>query len=367
MDRKRWSGGLAVLALVGGLFLLSRADDSERKRVTVTVMEAPSCSLTCSPPNLRSTLALMTVSWSSNGNRVDFTGVPGGENDDLTAKPASGQHQHQYPYVPGTYTYQARCTRDLDGAVATSQCSSILSCFPAGTKIRLCERDDQGRWQPSDKEQVIERVKPGDVVLSYDVTNPGQPFSCAVVGQRIKTDSDKTYKIYTSSAPGSKPLEITPTHRLWVIRDGNGAWMDSTNVRVGDQLIDAEGNPVTVTQKDTIIGQIDVYNLITDYPNDFFANSILVHNVNKGAGDHRDHGFAGGTMVVKANGRAVPIESLKVGDRLMAVDPKTGGYVTTTVRRAFSQKVGETVSINGGKLRMGKKHPLMQLHALKRP
>lgn len=347
MRIKNWLGGLGAAALVLGLCSLSSADEKQLKIKVSTNEELfpPSCSISCSPGNLRSSGAHMTTTWHTNGNSVTLeANTPGGSESHPGPYAANGSHGHQYAYAWGYYWYTARCRRS-NGLESTSSCYSLLSCFPAGTKVLLCDGT----------EKAIEQIPAGTSVMAWDPDS--QTFKCSTVQQQIKTETDKRYKITTSA--GGKELEITPTHRLLV----NGAWKDSSEVKEGDLLLYADGTSVKVEKIELIEEQVDVYNLITDFPNDFFAENILVHNEN--AKDQKDKGFLSRTRVMKADGTQVTIDQIKAGDKIMAWDPKTGRYMPNLVKQVTSGKLTKTVQING-KLRMGTAHVLFRPQAPKK-
>lgn len=348
MKIRKLLGGLAAAALAIGLCSSAWADSKE---LTIKVTQdasllPPSCSISCSPGNLRSSGAYMTVSWSTDGDKVTLeANTPGGVETHTGPYGASGSHGHQYSYSWGYYWYTATCARN-SGVQSTAQCYSLLSCFPAGTKILLCDGS----------EKAIEQIPAGTSVMAWDPDS--QSFKCSTVQQRIETETDKRFSITTSA--GGKALEITPTHRLLV----NGAWKDSSEVKVGDLLLFADGTSVKVEKIELITENVPVYNLITDFPNDFFAENILVHNENA-KGDQKDKGFLQRTRIMKADGTQVTIDQIKAGDKIMAWDPKTGRYMHNTVKSIAKGQLSKTVQINGN-LRMGTAHVLFKPQAPKK-
>ena len=366
--------GLAAASMLTGLFVfLSHAQDTETKQlqINVTPGEPPSCSLTCSPGNLRNSGGQLTIDWESNGDVVDVvaqpvTGSHPGPHDipqedhALTGKPptaAGSLHVHQFDYSKFNgwgykFRYDATCRWNAGGVSATASCTATLSCFPKGTKILKCDGTE------ANIEDLVRAVEKGELVevQTWDpasVEDPQRPaFRCTRVTEGVRTNSNRLFKVYTSTS--GRVLEITPAHQMWI----NGGWKDSSDLRVGDRIMDANGNEVVVTRKEEVEGTVQVFNLITDYPHDFFANSYLVHNDNPGE-SHAGKGLVAGTRVIRADGRQVPIETVKAGDKLMAVDSKTGKRMITVVRKAFSQKLNKTVVVNG--LRMGPRHQIVRV------
>jgi hypothetical protein len=64
-------------------------------------------------------------------------------------------------------------------------------------------------------------------------------------------------------------------------------------------------------------------------------------------GERRSRCFVGGTLVLTPEG-PLPIESLDIGDRVLALDPRTGTASTATVTRAHASKVSEVLAIGMG-------------------
>jgi hypothetical protein len=307
------------------------ANKPKKKELTVTVKrpEPPSiCRINCAPPNLRSSSGWMTVTWNSNGSSTKLQGPSGGLHDvALNGSEQFGRFDSYGPWRATVYCYN-------DDAAATASCQSIRSCFLAGTKILL----EDGSYKN------IEDVKVGDKVLSYDTE--GGLFIGASVVETIKTQSQKYFVV-------NDTLKITPTHVLYV----SGQWKPSETMKVGDTLLNANGEPVQITSLKEITENVEVYNLVTNEPNDFFADNFLVHNENEGEQDHKDRGIAKGIKIAMIDGRALEVEKVKAGDKVLSYDPQKKRYTINVVRKTSSQQVGKTLLING-KLRIAVAHPL---------
>ncbi|MBI4348018.1 MAG: hypothetical protein HY553_14270 [Elusimicrobia bacterium] len=339
------SGVLAVLA--AALPGVANASSTLRGAAPDVVAQnadnegSPTCNISCSPRNLRDSNALMTVSWYSDGTGVtlDATG-PDGQSENHRDQPATGSHAHQYRTVMGKYRYSMTCHK-ADGTQEQAACESELSCFPKGTKVLMCDGT----------ESEIQNISEGAMVKAWDPAS--RSFKCSKVQRRIETVANTRYKIMTSG--GGRTLEITPTHPMWV----DGAWRDSSEVKVGSELLYANGAKVKVTSIQRIEERIPVYNLVTEDPHDFFAENLLVHNQDDES-DHKDHGFVARTRILMADGRHVKISKLKVGDKIMAWDPKTGKWTHNTVRKVMTQELTSTYMINGH-LRVGTGHRIFRV------
>ncbi|MBF0501688.1 MAG: TIM44-like domain-containing protein, partial [Candidatus Riflebacteria bacterium] len=85
----------------------------------------------------------------------------------------------------------------------------------------------------------------------------------------------------------------------------------------------------------TINGPVRVYNVLTDWPQSYFAENLLVHN--KGC-------FVPETMVRKADGTEVAISEIRPGDSVRAFK-LDGTLVKADVQRVFHLEVGECYEV----------------------
>lgn len=313
----------------------AEAEPADKKEIDITVTNPTpptQCSLSCSPGNLRSSGGSWRVSWASNGNSVNLIGSGPGFSENSVRGP-NGSTTYSVPNYGGGQRYRLTAYCSNDGGSISATCTTILSCFLAGTKILMGD----GSYK------AIEDVKVGESVMSYDAEK-GQFVGSQVV-KTIKTQSQKYYVV-------NDTLKITPTHDLLV----NGKWTASQKMKVGDTLFNADGEPTQITSLKEITQDVDVFNLFTDEPNDFFAENILVHNENPGD-DHKNRGLAAGVKIAMIDGRALEVEKIRAGDKVLSYDPKKKRYTINVVRKTATQKVGKTLLING-KLRMAVGHPV---------
>ncbi|MEK7872506.1 MAG: Hint domain-containing homing endonuclease [Chloroflexota bacterium] len=329
----------AAALVVAGLSMQSLAKEKAKKskkqeiKITVNNPAPPSqCSLSCSPGNLRSSGGRWSVSWASNGNSVNLVGGGPGWSENSN-RSANGSTVYGIPNLGGGQRYSLTAYCSNDGGSIRASCTTILSCFLAGTKILMGD----GSYK------AIEDVKVGESVMSYD-TEKGQFVGSQVV-KTIKTQSEKYYVVNDN-------LKITPTHTLLV----NGAWKPSQEMKVGDTLFNADGEPTQITSLKEIVQDVDVFNLFTDEPNDFFAENFLVHNENLGE-DHKNRGLAAGIKIAMIDGRTLEVEKVRAGDKVLSYDPQKKRYTINVVRKTATQRVGKTLLING-KLRMAVGHPV---------
>ncbi|MEI8191888.1 MAG: polymorphic toxin-type HINT domain-containing protein [candidate division NC10 bacterium] len=322
--------GLLGTAVIAAAFCVHIArSQSTTRTLDVTVQTPPppaNMSFSCGPSNLRSSGGVLTMSWALG--TAQYANIDG-----IGRKDASGSQN----WVPGICS---GCDRTFyanfftsEGQSALLSCTVGMHCFLKGTKILM----EGGTYKN------IEDVQVGDKVMSYDA-ELGKFVGAAVV-KTTKNDMDKYYIV-------NDTLKITPGHILMV----NGQWAMSNNMKVGDHLLNANGERVAITSLKEIDAAVDVYNLITDEPHDFFADNYLVHNENQ-LKAHADRGLAAGMKIAMADGRELAIEQIKAGDKILSFDPKLKRYAISVVRQTGKQSVNKTVLINGT-LRVAKGHQL---------
>jgi hypothetical protein len=154
--------------------------------------------------------------------------------------------------------------------------NSVITCFPAGTKIDMAD----GSYKN------IEDVEIGDMVLSYDL-------------EKNEYVSQRVYGLESPVRDGVYDVNdglISPTsdHPIYIKKsDGRIGWgaMDAEysksmhgfdfevlQIEVGDYFLDVDDNWVLV---DSIIyrsGPIQVYTISVENSHTFYANGFLVHN-----------------------------------------------------------------------------------------
>ncbi len=138
--------------------------------------------------------------------------------------------------------------------------SKECNCFVAGTKVLT----DKG-------EKPIEDIEIGDKVLSKD-EKTGQKAYKKVL-HLFQHDDDTIYTIYVKG----KKIEATGNHPFWV--DGKG-WVLVEDLKVGDILLQSNGEKLKIDQIDAEHRMETVYNFeVEDYHTYFVSDlGIWVHN-----------------------------------------------------------------------------------------
>jgi uncharacterized membrane protein YgcG len=196
-------------------------------------------------------------------------------------------------YIPGkVQTYNLRSVTGFDDYYANDYAAHNKgSCFVAGTKILLA----------NGLQKDIENVSVGDKVMGYDVFN--KKLAPETV---LKVESPIRDHIYKLTFGDNNTVELTKEHPLYTLNGWESISPESTKeenpnlavgvLKVGDQVLEANGQYGTIISMEYIPGTIQTYNLksVTGY-NDFFANGILAHNKGGGGGGGGGGGSGGGS------------------------------------------------------------------------
>lgn len=338
MKKMRMLGLFVVGACALALCVHVAVSQTTKKSVEVVVSNPPppaNMSFSCWPNNLRSSGGRVYMAWrADNATSATITSNTGRPAPGAVAP--SGETSFASGLSPGgedvTYTFKA-CG---DGGCDQRRCSVGMHCFVKGTQILM----EDGSYKN------IEDVRVGDRVMSYD-TEQGRYVGSSVV-KTTKNDAGKYYNV-------NDTMKITPGHVLNV----SGEWKLSDEMSVGDFLTNANGERVPITSIREINEPAEVFNLITEEPNNFFAEDFLVHNENA-LPQHKDKGLFPGMKITLADGRQVAVEKVKAGDRILAFDAKNKRYALSTVKQTASQTVAKTLMINE-KLRIGPKQQFYQV------
>jgi len=335
--------GLLGAVVVAASFCLHIAI-AEQRTLDVNVSNQPlpptvslSCTSANSDCNTRDSGGVAHIHWSISG--VYDTGTLSGNisGSPVTLAGASGTIDS---IASSAYSNTFTLTASNEAGSATAYATAIYSCFLKGTQVLLAD----GSYKN------IEDVKVGDTVMSYD-TALGTFVGAKVLMTPISQTGNWFYV--------NETLKVTPGHPIYA----NGDWKMSDQLRIGDQLMNANGELITVVSIKPVTEDVDVYDLFTEYPNDFFAQNFLVHNEKQG-NSLKDKGLLKGMKIAMADGRALPVEQLKAGDKILAYDAKLKRYAISTVKSTATQRVKGYKVINDI-LKLGMKHTLFIARAEK--
>ena len=239
-----------------------------------------------------------------------------------------------------------RATRAGVGAILEGE-TETLSCFTAGTPVATAEG-----MRP------IELISRGDQVWAFDLVKSAwrlcrvtKPYSIAykgtlvlvtIAGETTEATYQHPYWVVRGEALALRPC---PEHLAEVPKDATmpGRWVDSSDLRVGDDVLLRDGRIVPVDR--IVHRQFDgrVYNMEVEELRCYTVgkNSVLVHNANgpgngpvyEGSGKHGGE-VRGTTKGVSSpapsNGQAALDNSIQVkptSPRRIGVDRATGEIV----------------------------------------
>ncbi len=138
-------------------------------------------------------------------------------------------------------------------------------CFTKGTKILMGDGSSKN----------IEDVKNGDKILTR-ISDQSPQLTIDTV---VKT----YYHAVTDYLTINNSLNVTWVHRIYL----NGSWREAKEAKIGDTLLDENGNSVKITSITPHLGQFAVYNLTTARYHTFFTDGFYVHN-EKGPGPRQN-------------------------------------------------------------------------------
>ncbi|WP_430191112.1 polymorphic toxin-type HINT domain-containing protein [Paenibacillus jamilae] len=138
---------------------------------------------------------------------------------------------------------------------------SKCNCFTAGTKV-----------QTNEEEKNIEDIEVGDRVLSKDEATGKVAYK--EVTATFNHETNEIYQIHV----GDQVIESTYNHSFWV--EGKG-WTFAKDLKVGDLLVQNDGNTLKIDSIELLHKQAMVYNMTVEEFHTYFVSdlSIWVHNI----------------------------------------------------------------------------------------
>jgi hypothetical protein len=127
----------------------------------------------------------------------------------------------------------------------------------------------------------IEDIEPGEWVLADDPEDDKKPKAFQVK-HSIKSVTSRIIEIDIDDGDGISDgkIEATGKHPFYT---QNRGWQYAENLLVGDVLLSHEGQPVSVTNLNTVAKETPTFNITVDDLHSYFVVagdvSVLVHNV----------------------------------------------------------------------------------------
>ncbi len=219
----------------------------------------------------------------------------------------------------GAVPYSAVAHYDSTTGIARNLQGGGGGCFLEGTKILMSDGTTRN----------IEDVQLGDKILTrVSDTSP-----------KLVVDTvTNTYRhAVTDYLTINNRLNVTWIHRIFI----NNTWHEAKDARVGDTLLDENGNFVKITSITPHLGQFVVYNLTTSHYHTFFANGFYVHN-DKGLGPRENFvDTAYWNPHIQTNAAGLATVSFKLPDNLTTF---TAQAFSNTKDSQFGQATANFVS-----------------------
>ncbi|MCI9110633.1 MAG: hypothetical protein HFH47_02330 [Bacilli bacterium] len=132
-------------------------------------------------------------------------------------------------------------------------------CFKAGTLV-LMENGYKN----------IEDVVSGDLVYSYNMETKTKELK-----KVVRTFINEGKEMLTITVDGIQ-MGITPNHTCYV----NGQWVLSSEIKIGDKMLDCDGHDIVVENVETSHSCEKVYNFEVEDNHNYFVTdlNVLVHN-----------------------------------------------------------------------------------------
>ncbi|WP_438433841.1 polymorphic toxin-type HINT domain-containing protein [Gorillibacterium sp. sgz500922] len=175
------------------------------------------------------------------------------------------------PFVPGSYVSKAtklfgkssKLSKLFGKSKKASKAKKAINacnCFTAGTEVQT----DEG-------EKPIEDIEVGDQVLAKD--DQSGEVGYKEVTATFHHETDEIYQIHV----GEETIESTYNHPFWVKDKG---WTFVKDLKVGDLLVQSDGNTLQIDSIEPVQKQATVYNMTVDDFHTYFVSDlgIWVHN-----------------------------------------------------------------------------------------
>jgi hypothetical protein len=256
-----------------------------------------------------------------------LTGAVGGATGSVTISSTTTYEHHTTvaTWLNGPYTYYAysRSSSNWPNVYWTNSAVGCGGCVAKDTPILT----DHG-YVP------VQALRIGDTTTSYD----------AATKSLIRTHLTSLTVTHESGLINinSGALVVTANDQpIYLARGGFAGWLrDPKDLRVGDLIFDPVRNVwIPITTLSFSLGKAEVYDVVTDGPNNFIANGILL--------DRKC--VAQGTSILTPHGY-VSVQNLRPGETLMSFDITNQSLVESHLVRLTMTVESELVRINDGAL-----------------
>jgi hypothetical protein len=196
----------------------------------------------------------------STQSRITLSGSPGTGSFDISAMPT-------FSAYPGDFFI---CTPFATNASGTGYGAPILGegtnpCYVRGTMITMADMSKVS----------VENISYSDDILVWDFDN-GE-FASAKPLWIKKTQTSVLSCLLTFSDHSELRIvgESPKAHRIFNKESGKFTYGSMPETPIGTTTFNDKGEEITLINKQWIFGEVEFYNVITDYHMNLFANSIL--------------------------------------------------------------------------------------------
>ncbi|NCN41703.1 hypothetical protein GW916_10710 [bacterium] len=225
---------------------------------------------TCNETKLITAQRFCMLGDGIKGKCGDCAGIQGTEADpdkdvDLSLEAVAGKSLAeiiQSPEIGGDACFfKAACF-----SVASAGCPTVGSsgghifCLTGDTKITMADG--------SQKE--ISKINPGEKVMAFDSEDVDSELYPSEVQSLAVTREQRVIKVTLGNAKNKEFLKITPEHKVVL---SSGRILTANDLRKGDELLNASGLPVEVTDMVFEEEKVTVYNLVLENDLDGYVAS----------------------------------------------------------------------------------------------
>jgi hypothetical protein len=129
----------------------------------------------------------------------------------------------------------------------------------------FCILKGQSILMANGSQKNIEDIHINDEVISFDLNSE-------------KTEIDKVTQVLRGGGDDylifNHTLKTSTDHIIWA----SGEFKPAEEIKVGDFLLDSNGNEVKITQIEYVQEKVETYDLVVEKNHNFFASNYLVHN-----------------------------------------------------------------------------------------
>ena len=204
------------------------------------------------------------------GKCGDCAGIQGTEADpdkdvDLSLEAVAGKSLAeiiQSPEIGGDACFfKAACFSVASaGCPTVGSSGGLIFCLTGDTKITMADG--------SQKE--ISKINPGEKVMAFDSEDVDSELYPSEVQSLAVTREQRVIKVTLGNAKNKEFLKITPEHKVVL---SSGRILTANDLRKGDELLNASGLPVEVTDMVFEEEKVTVYNLVLENDLDGYVAS----------------------------------------------------------------------------------------------